>query len=136
MTFFWKYVFSIIWLVGFCAGTIGAFLTLGTEGLFFLVGLIFGFALIYYGCLRAKKVHIDDKYLYVSNFVKSTRIPLVDIKKVSDNIMFSPRPVFVEFKSDTEFGTEIMFIGYTEMFLFFSTHPAVKEIENKIRQYN
>ena len=71
MTFFWKYIFSIIWLGGFGIGTIGAVSTLGVEGLPFLFGLIFGFVMIYYGCLRAKKVAIDDNFLYVSNFKKN-----------------------------------------------------------------
>ena len=132
MTFFWKYIFSIIWLGGFGIGAIVAVLTLGTEGLPFLFMLIFGFVMIYYGSLRAKKVDIDDNFLYVSNFKKDIQIPLENIKNVSDNVMFSPRPVFIEFKNETEFGKKIMFIGYTEMFLFFSTHPAVKEIRKRI----
>lgn len=133
MTFFWKYIFSGIWLGGFGIGTIAAISTLGAEGFLFLIGLIFGFTLIYYGCLRAKNVHIDDNYLYVSNFRKTVQIPLDNIKNVSDNVMFSPRPIFIEFNNETEFGKKIMFIGYTEMFLFFSTHPAVKEVKNRIK---
>ncbi|MBK8391993.1 MAG: hypothetical protein IPL23_23145 [Saprospiraceae bacterium] len=132
MTFFWKYIFSSIWLGGFGMGTIAAIYTLGTEGLPYLIGLIFGFALIYYGCLRAKIVYIDDHYLYVSNFRTNIQIPLENIKNVSDNVMFSPRPIFIEFKNETEFGKKIMFIGYTKMFLFFSTHPAVQEVQNRM----
>ncbi|WP_422362113.1 hypothetical protein [Reichenbachiella sp.] len=134
MTFFWKYIFSSIWLGGFGIGTIAAIFTLGAEGLLFLIGLIFGYAMIYYGCLRAKNVHIDDNYLYVSNYRKNIQIPLDNIKNVSDNIMFSPRPIFIEFNNQTEFGKKIMFIGYTEMFLFCSTHPAVKEVKNRIKK--
>ena len=76
MTFFWKYIFSGIWLGGFGIGTIAEFYNQGAEGFFFLIGLIFGFTLMYYGCLRAKIVHIDDNYLYVGNFRKTVQIPL------------------------------------------------------------
>ena len=132
MTFFWKYIFSPVWLGGFGIGTIGAISTLGINGLPFLIGLIFGFGLIYYVCIRAKKVDIDDNFLYISNFRKNIQVPLENVKNVSDNVLLSPRPIFIEFHNTTEFGKKIMFIGYTEMFLFFSAHPAVKEIENRI----
>lgn len=132
MTFFWKYIFPPVWLGGFGIGTIGAISTLGINGLPFLIGLIFGFGLIYYVCIRAKKVDIDDNFLYISNFRKNIQVPLENVKNVSDNVLLSPRPIFIEFHNITEFGKKIMFIGYTEMFLFFSDHPAVKEIENRI----
>ncbi len=134
MTFFWKYIFSTIWLGGFGIVTIGAISTLGINGLPFLIALIFGFGLIYYVCIRAKKVDIDDNFLYVSNFRKNIQVPLENVKNVSDNVLLSPRPIFIEFHNTTEFGKKIMFIGYTEMFLFFSDHPAVKEIENRINK--
>lgn len=132
MTFFWKYIFSSLCLGGFTIGTIAAIVTNGAEGLILLIALIFGFTMLYYGCLRAKSVYIDNDFLYVSNFIKSIQIPLDNIKNVSENIMFSPRPIFIEFYNDTDFGKEIMFIGYTEMFLFLSTHPAVKEVKYRI----
>jgi len=133
MTFFWKYVFSFFWLGGFGIGTITIVLIQGTEGLPFLIGLIVGFAMLYYGCLRAKVVYIDDDFLYVSNFIKKVRIPLNNVKDVYDIVLFSPRPIFIEFKNKTEFGHNIMFLGYTKLFLFFSTHPSVKEIKKRIK---
>jgi len=133
MTFFWKFIFSGLWLGGFTIGSIMAMTTLGFEGLVFLVGLVFGFLLLYYACLRAKVVHIDETTLYVSNFRKKIEVPIRDIKSVHENIMFSPRPIFVEFKKETEFGNGIMFIGTFEMILFFSTHPSVKEIKYRMR---
>lgn len=133
MTFFLKYVFSILWLGGFGIGTIAVISIQGIEGLPFLIGLIIGFVMIYYGLLRAKAVHIDDDFLYVSNFIKKTCIPLNNVKGVNENVLFSPRPIFVEFKNETEFGNKIMFLGYTKMFLFFSTHPSVIEIKKRIK---
>jgi hypothetical protein len=61
---------------------------------------------------------------------------LDQIKKVSENIMISPRPIFIEFKNETEFGKKIMFIGYNKMFLTFASHPAIKEINFSIQNYN
>ena len=74
MTFFWKYIFPPVWLGGFGIGTIGAISTLGINGVPFLIGLIFGFGLIYYVCIRAKKVDIDDNFLYISNFRENIQL--------------------------------------------------------------
>lgn len=113
-------------------GSIGALIKLGIEGLPFLVSYIFGIAILYYGCIRAKNVYLDDDFLYVGNFLRKIKVPLSQIKRVEENIFFTPRPIFIEFKTETEFGKKIMFIGYTELFVFFSSHPAVKKLKKKI----
>jgi len=121
LTFFWKYVFSTVWLGVFTIGTIASIHACGIEGMFFFIALIFSFAIYYYSYYRAKSVHIDNEYLYVSNFKKNIKIPLKNIKHVSDNFMLNPRPIFIEFRNETEFGKRIMFIGYTVIIL-----PSVK----------
>lgn len=133
MTIFWKFIFPGLWLGAFAIGTISSLFILSIDGLFFLIGLILGFAVIYFTTLRAKVVHIDDAHLYVNNFRKSIKVPLKNIKHVSDDVPISPRPIFVEFIHETEFGKKIMFIGYTDLFLLFSTHPAVKEIKERMK---
>ena len=71
---------------------------------------------------------IDDNFIYINNFRKTIKVPIEEIKNINENIMISPRPVFIEFKNETEFGHKIMFIAYTEVFLLFSSHPVIKEI--------
>ena len=132
MTLFWKIIFPAFWLGGFGLGTVVLFFADFWMGPPMLFGFLIGLALFYFGTMKAKKVHIDDNYLYVSNFRKHDRIPLRHVKSVSDFVLLSPRPIFVEFKVETNFGKEIMFLGYFEFFLFFSTHPAVKEIRKRI----
>lgn len=133
LTFVWKFIFPTIWLGGFGLGTIAAIATQGFDSLHMLLFWLFGFALVYYLCFRAKRVYIDDNYLYVGNYRRKTEIPLANIKYVSENTMITPRPIFIEFKEETAFGKKIMFIGYTEMFLFFSAHPAIRDINIRIQ---
>jgi hypothetical protein len=134
ITFFWKYIFSTLWLGGFGLGTfiIVDIHGIGEESQPFLIGLVIGLVFIYYGLLRAKAVYIDENYLYVSNFIKEVNIPLESIKEVSEYATSSPRLIFIKFKNETEFGKKIMFIGRSHSFLFFSTHPSVKEIRKRI----
>ncbi len=132
MTFFWKFIFSIIWLIGMGAGSIVAIMKVGIQALPSLIVYVVGITILYYGCIRAKNVYLDDNYLYVGNFLKKIKIPLHQVKKVEENVFIVPRPIFIEFKVETEFGKKIMFLGYTELFLFCSTHPAVKKLKNRI----
>lgn len=121
-------------MLGFGAGTIVAIMHNGAEGFMFLLGLVFGCMLFYFLVGRAKKVEISDKYLYVSNFKKSIKIPITNIKRVSDNILFSPRSINVEFYKETEFGRSITFIAYTQFFLFYNSHPAVRDINMRLKK--
>lgn len=136
ITFIWKFIFPTIWLAGFGAGAIGVIARSGTNGFPMLIGWVFGFVVMYFICFPAKRVMIDNNYIYINNFRKTIRVPLDQIKKVSENIMISPRPIFIEFKNETEFGKKIMFIGYNKMFLTFASHPAIKEINFSIQHYN
>jgi len=65
--------------------------------------------------------------------MEETKVPLSNIRLVYDKVMISPRPIFVEFNKETAFGKKIMFIGTTELFLFYSTHPSVIEIRKKAK---
>ncbi|GAA5039168.1 hypothetical protein GCM10011506_38010 [Marivirga lumbricoides] len=89
-------------------------------------------AVLYLFFVRAKNVYMDDNYLYVDNFFKIAKIPVSNIKSVSQLIMY-PRFIFIVFKEKSEFGKRIIFIGYTEFFLFYSTHPAVHKLKSKIK---
>lgn len=132
LTFFWKYIFSTVWFFGFGTATLIELINGGELGIVFVLAFAFGSLLIYYIFVRAQKVEITNKYLYVSDFRKTVKIPLTNITYVADNVIFKPRPIFIKFKEDTEFGKQIMFIAYTQPFLFYSTHPAVNEIRSRV----
>ena len=132
-TFFWKFIFSGLWLGGFSIGTIFAIYELGLEGLFMLVGLLFGFGMLYYGALRAKNVYIDSNKLYVDNFFKKIEIPLDQVKSVEENRMFTPRPAWIHLKTESEFGDSIMFITRFKTF-FFEAHPDIEHLTNRLKK--
>lgn len=75
---------------------------------------------------------MDNQYLYADNFFKSAKIPLSNMKSVSHIIMF-PRIIFITLEEKCEFGKRIVFIGYTEFFLFYSDHPAVQKLRSRIK---
>ncbi|MDB4533534.1 hypothetical protein N9242_01585 [Vicingaceae bacterium] len=131
MTFFWKFIFPTIGIIVFGSGVIATL----SAGIYvgFIMSLIFILAVLfmYLTTIRAKKVSIDNEFLYINNFRKTIKTPLSNIKKVDDIVFVSPRTIIIHFKEPTEFGKKISFLGYTEIMLFYGEHPAVKDIRNK-----
>ena len=130
-TFFWKYIFSGVWLLGFLIGTIVTFLAKGFAGFGPLAGLVLGFALLYYGTLRAKVVSFDDNNLYVSNFFTQAIIPLSDIDYITENRLFAPRLCFIHLKTESKFERTIMFIMRYRIF-FSKDHPDIENLKSKL----
>lgn len=71
---------------------------------------ITGALMLWWSYGRIKKVEYDDEYLYVSNFLKTVRVPLsrvCEMWEVSDRVR--PRHIFISFKDQTPFGRRIVF---------------------------
>lgn len=132
-TFLYKYVLSTFIGLGILLVTIVAFYDFGLLGFPILIVTIPLLSIIFFTQIKAKKVYMDGKNLIVSNFRKTINIPFSEIKEVTEITFLSPRPIFVKFKKETEFGKKIMFLGYSKLFLFFSPHPAANKIRNVIK---
>ena len=87
------------------------------------------FAFVYWICVPLKKVEMDDKFLYVSNFRKEIIVPLSEIHDVTEIVWINIHPVKIHFKSTTEFGDKIVFMPKFRMFSFFSSHPVVEKLK-------
>ena len=98
------------------------------------VFIIFGIIIIFvvYIYSRIKKVEIDANNLYISNFRETITVPLYNVDKITQNVLLNPEIVKVWLKNDTQFGNFITFCPTYRYFAFFSKHPVVKELENKI----
>ena len=132
LTFFWKFIFPIIFICGFLTLLIKGYVEEELDLLPVFVAIFILIVVLYVFFGRTKNVTMDDQCLYVDNFFKTAKIPLSNIKSVSHLIMY-PRFIFIVFKEKSEFGKRIIFIGYTEFFLFYSTHPAVHKLKSKIK---
>jgi hypothetical protein len=139
-TFIMKVIFPIIWIGGFAAGTASLFLSpdswQGGDGghpdadlkWFFLLATIVGTAFIWWFCIRLKRVRMDDRALYISNYSAEIIVPLANVAEVTENRWVNIHPVTIQFHSDTEFGTAVVFMPKTRWFAFWSSHPVVEEI--------
>jgi hypothetical protein len=136
-TLLMKIVLPAFWIAMFGVGTINLFL-FSDEGLqsppawVTLFVWIAGSVFFLWDALRLKVVNVDEHFLYVSNYLKEIAIPLSNIYDVTENFWLNTHPVTIHLKSPSEFGGRIVFMPKTR-FLFFSSHPVVKELKQLAR---
>src|SRR6266550_3217326 len=90
-TFWLKFVFPVAWIGGFALVTLSLFLSPsswhGRDGgppdpelkWFFLFGTIVGTAFIWWACVGLKRVRMDARALYVSNYSTEIVVPLANV---------------------------------------------------------
>jgi hypothetical protein len=145
-TFFMKIVFPILWIGGFGIGTAAVFLlphsASGSDGgpsdasdkWFFAVAQIVGTVFLWWLCVPLKRVRIDDKALYISNYSREIIVPLANVADVSENRWINIDPVTIQFHSETEFGSHITFMPRIRWFGAWSSHPVVDEIQQAVNR--
>ena len=104
-TFLWsggQFVFLVVWMVG------------TTSILWFYVGL--------------KRVRMDERHLYVSNYFREISIPFGLITDVRQNRWINSRPITIHFRDATQFGDKVTFMP-KQRFQFWSVDPVVNELK-------
>jgi hypothetical protein len=145
LTFFYKFIFSTIWISGFGFGALQLFLlsdSLRGQGgplppeikWTFLLVWIAGSTVFLWFCAPLKRVQVDDETLYASNFFREIRVPLRTIDHVSENRFVNIHPVTVHLKTETAFGRKIVFMPTARFFSLFTGHPVVKDLEEWVRR--
>ena len=145
-TFILKVIFPPLWIGGFALGTAGLFLSPGSwhdarggtldpeTKWIFLLATIVGTVFIWWSCIRLKRVRMDDKMLYISNYSSEIAVPLVNVAQVSENRWVNIHPITIEFHADTEFGSRVVFMPKVRWFALWSPHPVVEEIRGAVNR--
>lgn len=142
-TFFYKYLFPVIWIVGFAMGARmatdtrrGALHVEMANGaapdvvwFFLLVGLV-GVAAIFWTTSPLKRVRVgDDDTLIVSNYMQEWRVPFGLITSVTQNKWLKMRPITVRLRADVGCGTRVVFMPPLRLrFIFWHEDPEVAEL--------
>src|SRR5882762_10333658 len=107
-----KLVFPPLWIGGFAIATTTLFLAptalVDSSGApadpgmkwTFLLLTVFGTAFIWWSCIRLKRVRLDDRMLYVSNYSREIAVPLVSVAEVKENRWLNIHPVTIELPRD------------------------------------
>ncbi|HMS39915.1 MAG TPA: hypothetical protein PKE69_06805 [Pyrinomonadaceae bacterium] len=133
-TFFLKIILPIFFTVIFTAAIL-VIIVSSKKGeilpliiIFPLIGLI-GIFSMYFTVMRYKKVSVDERFLYVSNYRKEIKIPVSSIADVTETKWVRTRPITIHLKNDSEFGRKIIFTPKMNGFRIFADNPIVAELK-------
>jgi len=98
----------------------------------FAAALVFGAIVFYRWGFSLKKVRATENGLLVSNYRRETFVAYEQISSssVRENKFISIRPITVQVRSATAFGSSFVFMPYTA-FVLFADHPAVTRIRER-----
>jgi hypothetical protein len=138
-TFWMKFVFPPVWILSF--GIVAILLSFGglndrsnamppPQMKFAFLGVwIVGTTLILWFSAGLKRVRIDERQLYVSNYIREISVPFSEIIDVRQNRWINSRPVTIYFRDATEFGGKATFMPrWRIQLLFWRTDPVVSEL--------
>ncbi len=83
--------------------------------------------------LTLKRVEMDSRNLYISNFSKQIVVPLADVTDVSENRWLHYHPVTIQLARPTEFGNRITFApDMSDTWFRFLSHPVVAQLRTAV----
>jgi hypothetical protein len=119
-TFWAKFLFPAVWISGFGLGTILLWsgdlvdrnnATPPPQLKFVFLGVwILATTFILWTSAGLKRVRMDERRLYVSNFVREIEVPFSAIMDVKQNRWINSRPITIYFRDTTEFGDKATFM--------------------------
>ncbi|MGB3212320.1 MAG: hypothetical protein WBB19_16580 [Desulforhopalus sp.] len=136
LTFFYKYVFIFIWLIGFGVGTrevIFVHPQFDTRWVqYFLCWTIIA-VFIYFatGTIKVVALNRKKKQIEISNFFKTVTINFSEIEDIDGSSLLSPKLVWLILKDNCIFGKKISFMPANRPTRSIGKHPLVMELRKE-----
>lgn len=137
LTLFFKFFIPIFWVVFFTSFTIAILvyptpyfgnIPANTFRLIVLAILLSGIGLFYFTLFRLKRVEMDEKFVFVTNYFKNVRYPYHNIEHFEESDFLFLKIVRITLKEPGSFGKRMFFIASKKHYtLFWKAHPALKE---------
>jgi hypothetical protein len=139
-TFWTKFVFPAVWISGFGMGTVLLWSGRFHDGnnampppqmkFIFLAAWVLGSTFIFWASAGLKRVRMDERQLYVSNYIKEIYIPFGAIVDVKQNRWLNSRPITIYFRDSTDFGDKARFMHKWRIHIrFWRIDPVVNELK-------
>ena len=137
LTLFYKIFLPSFWIVFFSSfgvyvwffntGDIGS-MNASTFKIVYLLFFLTFIGLFLYTIMRLKRVEMDGKSIYVTNYFKHYQYPYSNIEKIVEAPFPFLRVVTIYFKKEGHFGEKIFFIPSKKRFQqFLINHPEVSK---------
>jgi hypothetical protein len=81
-----------------------------------------------------KRVRVDDRSIYVSNYGREAVVPLSQVERIVDIRWLPVRPVTVYFRTDTYFGRHITFIPKYRIVMLWRIHPVAEQLRGLVKR--
>jgi hypothetical protein len=137
-TFIYKYVYTFFWLFGFGGAVVVIIFDSGwsKNGWAAVLIWVLGAVSAWMFCGRLKRVRMDEKHLYISNYLQEIRVPLRNVIDIRNDVWIGIQPVTLQFSPLTSFGSSVVFMPKIRFRNIGGPHPVVKEIEEAVRHAN
>jgi hypothetical protein len=135
LTFFYKFIFPLLWFGGFGFGV--------RKLIFFpeaydarwmqYMAVWLGITIfMFFTTGDVKKVYIDGKKLIVSNFYSRAEIDIEQIIAVDGTSFLSPKLVWFTLKEPSSYGKKITFLPKHRMGSGLGKHPLVEDLKKEL----
>lgn len=133
LTFFYKFIFIILWIVGFGFGARNViFIQPQFDGrwLQYVVCWILIALFIFFitGMIKAVTINRDKNRLEVSNFFRTIYVDFSEIEDIDGSSFISPKLIWFTFKHPTVFGSKVSFMPVHRPVRGIGKHPMVMEL--------
>jgi len=138
-TFLAKFVLPAVWITGFGFGTVQLWLGNLVDGhnalppsqmkFVFLGVFVLGTSFILWTSAGLKRVRMDERQLYVSNYFREISVPFGEIIDVTQNRWINSRPIPIHFRDATAFGGKATFVPKWGIRFFWREDAVVSELK-------
>jgi hypothetical protein len=133
LTFIHKFIIPTLWLGGFWLGTVLLVIDPppgGEHPLIVAAALVFGAIVFYRWGFPLKRVMARENGLLVSNYRQEIFVPYEQISTVRESKFVNIRPITVQLRSATAFGSRFVFMPHFALVLF-GDHPVATRVRER-----
>jgi hypothetical protein len=138
LTFFYKFIFPTVWILGFAGGTLAMFMSRDPDArgpaIGFAVATVLGTVLLSAFCFPLKTVVAAGGGIVVGNFFRKTEIPYAQVVSIDENWLNRGQYATIWLTGDSPFGQRIRFLAYARFSLrFWTDHPALVMLRERVQ---
>lgn len=123
---FWMVFFGIFNIALWVSGKqVGSF-PRATFNIGFAIFFLVGIAILYYALMRLKRVEMDGDFVYVTNYLKTSRYPWHNVEKIVERDYLFFKSIDLYLITPGQFGKKMTFVASQKRFNeFLKSHPPI-----------
>lgn len=138
LTLFLRFFIPTFWIVFFGAFTVLIFsydleyvaqIPITTFRIIAVLFMLSGIALFYFTLFQLKRVEMDDKFAFVTDYFKHVRYPYHNIEKIEESKFAFLKVATIHLKTPGSFGKTVRFVASGKKYKeFWEKHPDLSSL--------